>query len=239
MIEPKTRAPRTDEELWYITPADIARVKLSEEERARLRAINLAKEIERQESLKRLKIEQEPILADLREVGWDVDSVWFFVNTRLKYKTAIPVLLRHLPMPYSDRTRSGLARSLGVPEPEVREAWPLLVREYRKAPDGWGITAPGDHRMYKLDAKNGLAIALSVAVTDATLGELIDLVEDSSLGESRIFLLRALKKSKLPIAQSEIVKLASDPVFEKEIASWKRGMKSRSDKSVGQNANDG
>jgi len=181
-----------------------------------------AREREREERRARLRAEQEPLLADLRRVGWNVESVWDLVNTSTRYAEAIPILLRHLLFPYSDRTREGIARALAVPEPEVRAAWPFLVEEYRKAPTGWGVIAPGDTKEYRLGAKDGLACALNVAVTDETLPELIALAKDRTQGESRLLLLRALRKSKNPTAKRAIEDLASDPDLTKEIASWRK-----------------
>ncbi|MFV8486303.1 hypothetical protein [Ralstonia pseudosolanacearum] len=182
------------------------------------------KEQERVERSARLRVEEEPLLVDLQKVGWSVESVWDLVNTSSPYPEAIPVLLRHLLLSYLDRTREGIARSLAVPEPEVQKAWPLLVEEYRKAPVGWGIKVPGDTKEYRLGAKDGLACALSVAVTDETLPELIALAKDRTQGESRVLLLSALKKrrNKNPLAKQAIEELASDPDLEKEIASWRK-----------------
>jgi len=146
-------------------------------------------------------LEEEPILADLRVVGWDVKSVWDLVQTRSRYSDAIPVLFKHLLRPYSDRIREGIARALAVVEPEVSKAWPTLAEEFRKAPMGWGIIARGDAREYRLGTKDGLAHALSVAVTNETLPALIALAKDRMQGESRVLLLSGLRKSKDPLAQ--------------------------------------
>src|SRR5277367_1754260 len=91
-----------------------------------------AKDEEREARASQLRIEQQPLLAELRSVGWPVNSVWDLVNTGEKYEAAIPVLLKHLVLPYSDRIRGGIARSLAVRY--ARSAWPLLVAEYRKQP---------------------------------------------------------------------------------------------------------
>ncbi len=182
------------------------------------------KERERVERSTRLRVEEQPLLVDLQKVGWSVESVWDLVNTSSPYPEVVPVLLHHLLLSYSDRTREGIARSLAVSDPEVQKAWPLLVDEYRKAPMGWGIKVPGDTKEYRLGAKDGLACALSVAVTDETLPELIALAKDRTQGESRVLLLSALKKrrNKNPLAKQAIEQLASDPDLEKEIASWRK-----------------
>jgi hypothetical protein len=130
-------------------------------------------------------------------------------------------LLNHLLLPYSDRTREGIARSLAVPDPEVRKAWPMLVGEYRKAPMGLGIIAPGDTKQFRLGAKDALACVLSVSVTDETIKELIEIAKDRTQGDSRILLLPALRKSKNPLVKQAIDELASDPDLEMEITSWR------------------
>ena len=214
------RAALTTEELEVLSADDFVRLKLTDDEKARLREINKARQQERVERSARLKVEEEPILLDLRAVGCNVESVWDLVNTSAKYSQAIPVLLRHLLIPYSDRTREGIARSLAVAGPEVRQAWPLLVDQYRKAPMGLGIIAPGDKKEYRLGVKDGLACALSVAVTDETLSELIELAKDRVHGESRVLLLSALRQSRNPLAKQALDELAGDPALAKEIASW-------------------
>lgn len=217
------RAPLTDTELWYLTADQFLRLKLTDAESSRLREINRAKEQERIESSARLRVEEEPILAELRAVGWDVESVWDLVNTSTRYANAISILLKHLLLPYSDRTREGIARSLAVRESGVQDAWPVLVKEYLKAPIGWGIKAPADTREYRLGAKDGLACALAVAVTEETLEELIDLAKDKVQGGSRILLLYPLKKrrNKNPMVKLAIAELARDPELAKEISSWR------------------
>lgn len=220
----KHRAPFSDEELERMTANDFYRLKLSEDERSRLREINMRRQREREDRSARLRVEEEPILAELREIGWSIKSVWDLVNTSGNYSQAIPILLRHLFMPYSDRTREGIARALAVAEPEVQKAWPLLAQEYRRTPAGRGLLAPGDIKEYRLGAKDGLACALSVAVTDATLPDLIALAKDASQGESRILLLSALRKRRRsnPLAARAIEELADDPDLKKEISSWRR-----------------
>lgn len=219
---PLERTPLTTEELERLTADDFVRLKLTDGEKSRLREINKARQQERAERSARLRVEEEPISVDLRAIGWNVESVWDLVNTSTRYSEAIPILLKHLLIPYSDRTREGIARSLAVPEPEVIKAWPMLVEEYRKAPMGQGVIAPGDTKEYRLGAKDGLACALSVAVTDETLPELFALAKDRTQGESRVLLLSALKKrrNKNPLAKQVIAELANDPDLQKEIASW-------------------
>jgi hypothetical protein len=107
---------------------------------------------------------------------------------------------------YSDKTREFIARALAVRE--ARYLWPVFVKEYLNEPIG-------------SNAKEGLAVALMVTVTDATMEEFVALAKDRRNGPSRLYFLRALKRSKNPIAKEALAVLASDPDLEKEIASWR------------------
>jgi hypothetical protein len=140
-----------------------------------------------------------------------------------RYKDALPILLKHLLMPYSSVTRAGIAHVLAAPEPVVRKAWPTLVAAYKNARCGVGMAAPGDTVASELPEKDALAWTLAVAVTDATLDELISLVKDRRYGSSRMLFLPALKKrrKKNPLVQQLVDELASDPDLRTEIASWR------------------
>jgi len=173
---------------------------------------------QRAEQRMRLIIEEGPLLEDLREVGWNVNSVWDFVNISTPYPEVIPVLLKHLTLPYSDRVKEGIARALAVPEEAVREAWPVLIEEFQKYSMDNGVDVSGNSKKLQLGAKVGLACALAIAVTD-----LISLVADERYGESRVILLNALKKRR---KKDVAVKLAlddflKDPALKNEIKSWK------------------
>lgn len=219
-----TRMPLTTEELEQLTSDDFVRLKLTDDEIARLREINKTRERLRVESVARIRVEATPLLDELLQAGLNIQSLGDLISRPNNYDHVIPILLKHLLMPYSDVIRSTIARSLAVPE--AKQVWSTLVAEYRKAPMGWGIKAPGDTKEFRLGAKDGLACALSVAVTDATMEELIGIVKDRTHGESRVLLLSALRKSKNPLAKQALEELANDPDLAKEIASWrKRGVR--------------
>lgn len=210
------------EELEKLTVEERYRLKFTEEETAMLREINRLRQERNIARGKRLSIEEVPIVAELRMLGLELESVWDLVGRPSNYPEAIPVLLNHLQKSYSDRTREGIARALSIRFPAVRAAWPILVKEYRNTPEGWGIVAPDDTVNVKLGAKDGLACTLCVAVTDETMEEFIGLIKDRANGESRILLLKPLRKSKNPQAKIVLEELASDPVFAKEISSWNK-----------------
>jgi hypothetical protein len=150
---------------------------------------------------------------ELRRAGVDLKRLPDLVNRSVPYPVAIPILLKHLSLPYSDVTRETLARALAVPD--ARYAWPVLAAAYREAP-----THLEDGK--QAGAKDGLACALTATVTEAVMDEMVALVKDRSNGDSRLLLLRGLKKSKSAISRQALEELASDPALSKEIASWRK-----------------
>ncbi|WP_139221301.1 hypothetical protein [Bosea sp. OK403] len=153
------------------------------------------------------KIEQNDILAELKEEGFNFESVWELVNSNNNYARIIPILLRHLSIDYSDRTKEAIARSLAVPDASY--AWSTILNEYKKSNAGTGF-------------KNGLATAISVICSDEFIDEISNLLDDKRNGDSRLLILRGLKRFKSQKTKDIIVKLSKDPDFSKEINSWSK-----------------
>ena len=196
------RKPITAEELIAKLHADPEWVRQNAERERKWAAIEA-----------RGRVEEAHLLGDLRVVGWDLNSVWDFLKTREPYPEALPVLLKHLARDYSDGTRDGIARALAVRA--ARYAWPELIAHWRAAPEG-------------SRTKDGLAVAVANAATPRDIEALIDLACDTSLGSSRIFLLRPLMRSRNPKAREALEALADDPQLEKEIAAWKKRRRQKS-----------
>jgi hypothetical protein len=139
----------------------------------------LAAREEEERELRRKQAEwrqaEAPLVDELREAGFHVDSAWDLVNMSTPYPEALPILLEHLQRPYPDRVREGIARALAVRDAKL--GWDTLTRLYRQEKAG-------------TDAKDGLAAALAATVTSETVDELIGLVRDPPHGESRLLLLR-------------------------------------------------
>lgn len=74
------------------------------------------REAKKQAAALKFRAEEEPIIADLAKVGFEVGSVWDLVNTNKNYPAAIPVLLDHLCRPYHERIRNGIIRAMTVKE---------------------------------------------------------------------------------------------------------------------------
>ena len=86
----------------------------------------------------------------------------------MPYPDALPILLKHLALPYPDRVREAIARSLAVRR-DARFAWDELVRIYREELAG-------------TDTKAGLAVAIAATADRSTLDELIGLAENPRHG---------------------------------------------------------
>jgi hypothetical protein len=211
----------TDEELEQLSPYD--RIKLTEDETRRLFALNQVRKQKRQERVVRIRAEQALLLGELRSVGLHVESVSYVSRESPRDEEAVPVLLRHLLLPYSSATKESIAHVLATPVPAVRKAWPVLVNAYRNARTGMGIVAPGDTRECEYLEKDALAWVLAVTVTNKTLDELISLARDPRHGPSRVLLLAPLRRRrrKNPMIRQLLDELASDPDLCKEIASWR------------------
>lgn len=78
--------------------------------------------------------EKGPLMHDLAEAGYRIDSVWDLVNTSDSYPEAIPILLRHLPSAKHPVLRQGIGRALAVQEAEG-VAGPVILDELRHEHD--------------------------------------------------------------------------------------------------------
>ncbi|MDP9903105.1 hypothetical protein [Arthrobacter bambusae] len=158
-------------------------------------------EAERQVRVQELRRAEQPIVADLRSAGIEVDSVWDLVNTSVPYPAALPVLLKHLQLGgYPDRVMESMGRALAV-KPAVF-AWDTLKELYLKA-GGRGEEV-------------GLAAALAASATSRHLEALIDLLGDDSRGDTRILFLSEIKRVGGSRGRKVLEALKSDPLFGKE-----------------------
>jgi hypothetical protein len=144
---------------------------------------------------------EAPVVEELRKAGVSITSVWDLVNTGNPYAQSLPILLDHLQRPYPDAVREGISRAMAVPA--AKFAWPALVKLYRQEHPG--------------QAKDGMAVAIANVVDDETLEELIALAGDAQHGESRLLLLNALERSRLPQARKALMDLGGDPALHKEV----------------------
>jgi len=143
-----------------------------------------AKERERQKRVEASLAEQKPMLNDLSSVGINVRSISDLVNTSQRYPAAIPVLMKHLLLPYKFWTRNFIARALTVREAEGI-ACRVLLDEFKKT----NSSSPDESEF-----KWALANALSVTADESVLDELIELAADRRHGGARDGIVRALAR---------------------------------------------
>ncbi len=218
------RPPLSDEELRCLSAHDFGKVKLTEDEKSRLRAIN----DQRRQNIERKAAEwrkaEEPLAEELQAAGYDVESAWDLFNRkelwnrkeRIKpYVDALPILVKHLQRTYPARVREGIARALAMPQ--AKFAWDVLVRLYRDEPE--------------TDAKDGLAVAIGAAADDSVLDQVIELVRDPHHGQSRLLMLSALERSSDPRARAALMELGTDPDLKEEIQVVLKRRKSKASES--------
>lgn len=71
-----------------------------------------------------------PLLAELAAAGFDVQSVSELHQKRFKYDSAVPILLKWLPLMSNVREKESIVRALSIPF--AQQAAPLLVEEFRR-----------------------------------------------------------------------------------------------------------
>jgi len=157
---------------------------------------------------------EAPLIEELRSVGVAVKSAWDLLSTVEPYAKALPILLKHLQLPYPDAVREGIARALAVPE--AKFAWEPLIRLYQDE--------------YEARPKRGMAVALAAIADETKIGDLISLVKDQRNGSSRLLLLSALARSSDPRARKTLVELKNDQELKKEIAVILRRIEKREKK---------
>jgi hypothetical protein len=144
---------------------------------------------------------EAPLVDELNAAGFSIGSAWDLVNMSESYSDALPILVDHLERPYPSRVREGIARALAVPQSKF--AWDKLTRLYRDERDN--------------DAKDGLAVAISVAADETVIEDVIALARDTKHGSSRVLLLSALERFEDPGAKAALMELGTDPELEREI----------------------
>lgn len=193
------RKPQTAAELMAELNADpVFQAAQAESDKRRLKIVA------------KLKVASKPLDDALRAICPLVtDGVWDLVNTRERYDEALPILYEHLTKDYPDEILDGIARALAVPQ--ALPYRPTFISLFRRDPP---VTE---------GFRYGLGLAIANTTVPDNLQETIELAKDRSLGDSRLALLFAFKRSRKPEVRQVIEELSSDPDLAKEIASWKRG----------------
>ena len=147
---------------------------------------------------------EAPVIADLRDAGFEVESIHHLAARGTIDLRALPLLVKHLQQPHPPEARKAIAEVLAVPEAKV--AWSTLLalfeRDFDRKPNG---------------VKWAIGWALAQASDDQVIGDVIELFADPRHGENRLPLILALKRSRLPQARAALDRARNDPDLGPEI----------------------
>lgn len=156
------------------------------------------RELQRQQAMAKYERDAAPVLADLAEAGFHVESVGELYNKRLDYKSAIPILLKWLPLIGNLDVKEAIVRALTVPWAKPIAA-PALLAEFHEL-----MSEPD------ISIKWAIANALEVVADDNSYDEIVKLVRNPLNGSAREMLALALGKMKNPDAQNVLIDLLED-----------------------------
>src|SRR5215204_5395676 len=143
-----------------------------------------------------LRQQVKPLTNELAEAGIMAD-IWDLVNTSASYPEAIPILVKHLSIPYHPRNKEGIVRALAVKVAKGR-ANKAILAEYQNVPK--------DNDSFRWAFGN----TMTVIVTEDDLEDLIAIVLDESNGDSRRSFVESLGKLRSPRVREVLNKLVKD-----------------------------
>ncbi len=150
-------------------------------------------------------------MADLRSAGIAVDSTWELYKHPESGEVAYPPLLKHLALDYPDNILDTIARAFSkdVARRHWHELLTLYLAETRAA------------------AQDGLAATLSGCASRAHFEDLLAILDNDALGESRIYFLRPVNRignrMETGAGRKVIERFANDPQLGTEATAILRG----------------
>lgn len=141
------------------------------------------------------------LLAELAEVGFPVASLTELRTSGVRYRVAVPVLLRWLPVMSDRQVKEDLVRALSVPWARPVAARPL-IDEFERVDERVDPTGTG--------LRWAIGNALSIVADDSVFDDLVRLVEDRTFGKARQMAVLGLGRSKRPEAVPVLIGLLDD-----------------------------
>ena len=135
----------------------------------------------REKRIAEMKLEMDPLVITLREMGYDFETLSDFVNTDQSYPDAIPIFIKYLQIIEHPVLREIIARSLTVREARG-VAGPVILAELRQKKD------EGETRW-------ALANALTVAASKNDVDGIRALLAETKEEDVRERLEAAIKKA--------------------------------------------
>ncbi|MCD9152939.1 hypothetical protein [Aeromicrobium duanguangcaii] len=168
-------------------------------------------ETEHQARSEELRRAERPLIEELRSAGVLVSSVWQLYAHPDKGEVAFPILRRHLLLDYPDRILEGIAR--GFTRQAVRQNWAQLLEIYL--------------RESRPPVRDGLAATLSMHAVRAHYEDLIGILENEALGETRIYFLRPVNlignRMEPGRGRQVVAQVAADPQLVREATAILQG----------------
>jgi hypothetical protein len=139
----------------------------------------------------------KPVLAELSQIGFDVEWIADLYNKPFDYRRAIPILLKWLPRIENPDVKEAIVRALSVPWAKHTVAAKLLVEEFRKQVEDRSL-------------KWAIGNALSVVADDDVLNDIIGLIKNKAHGRAREMLAVSLGNMKTPDVKYFLIDLLED-----------------------------
>lgn len=141
--------------------------------------------------------EHQLLTNELAGIGINIVTIWDLVNSKSKYPKAIPILMKHLQLDYSDKVKEGIIRALTVTEAKGLVV-PLLLKEY--------IQLTKDKENLKWVIGN----AVNVTITKSEVADIFPIILNKENGLSRQMFVAALGKFKTDNVKSVLLQLSND-----------------------------
>ncbi len=145
---------------------------------------------------------EEPILAELAEVGYETRSLADLRHSGERYRDAVPVLVGWLPRVSDRKVKEEIVRALSVPWAKPAATRPM-IDEFRRVDASVDPTGTG--------LRWSIGNALDVLADDSVFDELVELVRDRRYGKARQMIVLGVGKSKRPEAVDVLLSLVDDP----------------------------
>lgn len=178
---------------------EIERLQIEENRAARAAELNQA------------RVEEAPLLKDLGAMGVDIPTVWDLYLHPDAYPKVIPVLLQHLSKDYPIGTLQGVGNALC--NRAARPWWNDLKNSYLT--DGREVV------------RDRLAVALAQVAVREHYEDLLSLIVNPDLGQSRIFFVRPINKIGNRMSpgrgRAAIEPFANDPDLRNEVTAVMKG----------------
>jgi hypothetical protein len=144
----------------------------------------------------------EPVVRELRALGFNVDTIAQLRHLAKSYESAIPTLVKWLPLIDNPDAKNDIARNLSLKS--QKHLAPLFVDEYRRSMS---------HTTEPYEAlRQALANGLEIFADDSLFVEVSNLLTQSTAYEpNHVFLTLALGKMRTPAAVDLLVALLPDP----------------------------